>query len=76
MNGMQDGRGPLTCSALIKMMKRFEATSSLASRLRCGSPSAAAAVATAVEQTEQSMLEVCAHEECSAREDSRQTRVS
>ncbi|GFQ83046.1 transposable element tc3 transposase [Trichonephila clavata] len=58
------------------MMKKFEATGSLASRLRSGRPSTAAAVATIVDQTMQSMSVVAAHEECSAREVSRQTGVS
>ncbi|GIY23199.1 hypothetical protein CEXT_537321 [Caerostris extrusa] len=58
------------------MMKKFEATGSLASRQRSGRPSTAAAVATTVEQTVQSMSAVAAHGKCSAREVSRQTGVS
>lgn len=76
MKGMRDSKGPITSSALNKMMKKFEATGSLASRQRSGRPSTAAAVATTVEQTVQSMSAVAAHGECSAREVSRQTGVS
>ncbi|GIY02606.1 hypothetical protein CDAR_462751 [Caerostris darwini] len=72
MKGMRDSKGPITSSALKKMMKKFEATGSLASRQRSGRPSTAAAVATTVE----SMSAVAAHGECSAREVSRQTGVS
>ncbi|GIY31463.1 transposable element tc3 transposase [Caerostris darwini] len=43
---MRDSTGPITSSALKKMMKKFEATGSLASRQRSGRPSTAAAVAT------------------------------
>ncbi|GIY79384.1 transposable element tc3 transposase [Caerostris darwini] len=76
MKGMRDSKGPITSSALKKMMKKFEATGSLASLQRSGRPSTAAAVATTVEQTVQSMSAVAAHEECSAREVSRQTGMS
>ncbi|GIY29242.1 hypothetical protein CDAR_206691 [Caerostris darwini] len=55
MKGMRDSKGPITSSALKKMMKKFEATGSLASRQRSGRPSTAAAVAMTVEQTVQSM---------------------
>ncbi|GIX93789.1 hypothetical protein CDAR_606491 [Caerostris darwini] len=55
MKGMRDSKGPITSSALKKMMKKFEATGSLASRQRSGRPSTAAAVARTVEQTVQSM---------------------
>ncbi|GFY77440.1 uncharacterized protein TNIN_338801 [Trichonephila inaurata madagascariensis] len=58
------------------MMKKFEATGSVASRQRSGRPSTAAAVATTVEKMVQSMSVVAAHGECSAREVSRQTGVS
>ncbi|GIY72215.1 transposable element tc3 transposase [Caerostris darwini] len=75
MKGMRDSKGPITASALKKMMKKFEATGSLASRQTSGRPSTGAAVATTVEQTVQSMSAVAAHEECSARV-SRQTGVS
>ncbi|GIZ00097.1 transposable element tc3 transposase [Caerostris extrusa] len=73
---MRDSKGPITSSALMKMMKKFEATSSLTARQRSGRPSTAAAVATAVEQAGQSMSAVAAHGECSAREVSMQTGVS
>ncbi|GIY79814.1 transposable element tc3 transposase [Caerostris extrusa] len=73
---MRVSKGPITSSALKKMMKKFEATGSLVSRQRSGCPSTAAAVATTVEQTVQSMSAVAAHGECSARDVSRQTRVS
>ncbi|GIY36584.1 transposable element tc3 transposase [Caerostris darwini] len=76
MKGMRDSKGPITFSALKKMMKKFEATGSLASRQRSARPSTAVAVATTVEQTVQSMSAVAAHGECSAREVSRQTGVS
>ncbi|GIY80544.1 hypothetical protein CEXT_361711 [Caerostris extrusa] len=66
MKGMRDSKGPITSSALKKMMK-FEATGSWASRQRSGHPSTATAVATTVEQTVQSMSAVAAHGECSAR---------
>ncbi|GFY00254.1 transposable element tc3 transposase [Trichonephila clavipes] len=56
------------------MMKKLEATGSLATRQRGGCPSTA--VATAVEQTVQFMLMVAAHGKCSAREVLGQTRVS
>ncbi|GFS98850.1 uncharacterized protein TNCV_3528361 [Trichonephila clavipes] len=58
------------------MMKKFKATGSLTSRQRSGLPSTAAAVATTVEHTVQSMSVVAAHRECSAREVSKQTGVS
>ena len=74
MKGMRDGKGPITSSALYKMMK-FEATGPLASLPRNRCPSAAFAVATTVQQTVQSMSAVSAHVECSARELSRQTGV-
>ncbi|GFQ67504.1 transposable element tc3 transposase [Trichonephila clavata] len=77
MKGMRDSKGPITSSALNKMMKKLEATGSLASRQRSGRLSKAAAVATTVEQTVQSMSSVAeAHRECSARDVSRQTGVS
>ncbi|GIX95709.1 transposable element tc3 transposase [Caerostris extrusa] len=57
---MRDIKGPITSSS-------FQ---------RNGRPSTAAAVATTVEQTVQSMSAVAAHGECSAREVSRQTGVS
>ncbi|GIY73492.1 transposable element tc3 transposase [Caerostris extrusa] len=57
-------------------MKKIETTGSFASRQRSGRPLTAAAVATTVEQTVQSMSAVAAHGECSAREVSRQTGVS
>ncbi|GIX72554.1 transposable element tc3 transposase [Caerostris extrusa] len=72
----RDSKGPITSSALKKMMKKFEATGSLASRQRSGRPSTAAAVATTVEQTVQSMSAVAAHGECSLPEVWRQTGVS
>ncbi|GIX78558.1 glycine receptor subunit alphaZ1 [Caerostris darwini] len=75
MKGMRDSKGPITSSALKKMMKKFEATGSLALRQRSERLSTAAAVATTVEQTVQSMSAVAAHGECSAREVSRQTGV-
>ncbi|GFQ88992.1 transposable element tc3 transposase [Trichonephila clavata] len=56
-------------------MRKFEATDSLASRQRSGRPSTAPAIATTVEETEQSMSAVAAHRECSAREVSKQTGV-
>ncbi|GIX91770.1 transposable element tc3 transposase [Caerostris extrusa] len=58
---MRDSKGSITSSALKKMMKKFEATGSLASRQRSGRPSTAAAVATTVEQTVQSMSAIAAH---------------
>ncbi|GIX89431.1 hypothetical protein CEXT_311731 [Caerostris extrusa] len=61
MKGMRDSKGPITSSALKEMMKKFEATGSLASRQRSGRPSTAAAVATTMEQTVQSMSAVAAH---------------
>ncbi|GFV05225.1 transposable element tc3 transposase [Trichonephila clavipes] len=76
MKGMRDNKGPITSSALNKIMKKFEDTGSLVSRQRSGRPSTAAAVATTVEQAVQSMLVVAARGECSAREVSRQTGVS
>ncbi|GIX89851.1 hypothetical protein CEXT_412621 [Caerostris extrusa] len=51
---MRDSKGPITSPALKKMMKKFEAAGSLASRQRSGRPSTAAAVAPTVEQTVQS----------------------
>ncbi|GIY41002.1 hypothetical protein CEXT_686831 [Caerostris extrusa] len=66
MKGMRDSKGPITSSALKKMMKKFEATGSLASRQRSGCSSTVAAVATTVEQTVQSMSAVAAQGECSA----------
>ncbi|GIX68673.1 hypothetical protein CEXT_801721 [Caerostris extrusa] len=38
MKGMRDSKGPITYSALKKMMKKFETTGSLASRQRSGRP--------------------------------------
>ncbi|GFV56844.1 hypothetical protein TNCV_145961 [Trichonephila clavipes] len=72
MKGMRDSKGPMMSSAL----KKFEATGSLVSHQRSGHPSTAAAVVKTVEQSVQSMSAVAAHGECSAREVSRQTRVS
>ncbi|GFW31576.1 hypothetical protein TNCV_4420091 [Trichonephila clavipes] len=68
MKGMQDSKGPISSSVLNKIMKKFEATVSLASRQKSGRPSTAAVVATTVEQTVQSVSAVAAHGECSARE--------
>ncbi|GIY94153.1 hypothetical protein CEXT_299341 [Caerostris extrusa] len=62
MKGMRDSKGPIKSS-----LKKFETTGSLASRQRSGRPSIAAAVATTVQQTVQSMSAVAAHGECSAR---------
>ena len=62
MKGMQNGIGLITSSELNKMMN-FEATGFLASRLRSGRPSAAAAVATTVDLTVQSISAVSAHGE-------------
>ena len=76
LKGMRDDKGSITCSELNKIMKKFEATGFLAPRPRSGCPSAAAAVATSVEQTVQSMSAVSAHGECNAREVSRQTGLS
>ena len=76
MKGKRSRKGPITPSALIKMMKKFESTGSLASRPRSGRPSTTAAVVTTVEQTVQSMSAISAHGESSAREVSRQTGVS
>ncbi|GIX85500.1 transposable element tc3 transposase [Caerostris extrusa] len=56
-------------------MKKFEATGSLVSLQRSGRPSTAAAVATTVEQTVQSMSAVAAHG-LFCREVSRQSGVS
>ena len=36
MKGMRDGKGPITSSALNKMMKKFEVTGSLASSPKSG----------------------------------------
>ncbi|GIZ02560.1 hypothetical protein CEXT_85621 [Caerostris extrusa] len=56
------------------MMKKFEATGSLASRQKwSGRPSTAAAVATTVEQTGAVHVGGCCTWECSAREVSNQT---
>ncbi|GIY49024.1 hypothetical protein CEXT_131181 [Caerostris extrusa] len=38
MKGMRDSKGPITSSALKKMMKKFEATGSLASRQEVNVP--------------------------------------
>ncbi|GFU55922.1 transposable element tc3 transposase [Trichonephila clavipes] len=76
MKSMRDSKGLITYSALNKMMKKSKATGSFASRQRSGRPSTAAAIATTVEQSVQSMSEVAAHEESSDREVSRQKRVS
>ncbi|GIY66025.1 transposable element tc3 transposase [Caerostris extrusa] len=76
MKYMRDSKGPITSSALKKMMKKFEATGSLAPRQRSGHPSTVAAVATTVEQTVQYMSAVAAHGECSALKVSRQKGVS
>ncbi|GFX15715.1 hypothetical protein TNCV_2132011 [Trichonephila clavipes] len=65
---MRDIKGPITSSALNKMMKRFDVTGSMASSQRSGRPSTAAAVVTTVEQTVQSMSVIAVHGECSARE--------
>ncbi|GFY46966.1 hypothetical protein TNIN_77381 [Trichonephila inaurata madagascariensis] len=61
MKGMRDSKGPITSSALNKIMKKSEATSSLASDQRSGSTSTAVAVATTVEKTVQSKSVVAAH---------------
>ncbi|GFY80090.1 hypothetical protein TNIN_254481 [Trichonephila inaurata madagascariensis] len=50
MKCMRDSKGPITYSAMNKMMKKFEATD--------GRPSTAAVVAMTVEQTVQSMSAV------------------
>ena len=55
MKDMRDGKGPITSSALNKMMKKFEATGSLESRTR------RIPVPTTVEQTAQFMLAFSAH---------------
>ncbi|GFW83154.1 hypothetical protein TNCV_3237011 [Trichonephila clavipes] len=70
---MRDIKGPITPFSLNKMMKKFDATCSLASCQRSGLPSTAAAVASTVEQMVQSMSVVAAHGECRAREVSVQT---
>ncbi|GIX73317.1 hypothetical protein CDAR_243321 [Caerostris darwini] len=44
MKGMRESKGPTTSSALKKMLKKFEATGSLASRQRSGRPSSVAEV--------------------------------
>ncbi|GFW54966.1 hypothetical protein TNCV_2785811 [Trichonephila clavipes] len=44
MKGMRDSKGPITFSALNRMMKKFKATDSLTSRQRSGRPSTAFAV--------------------------------
>ncbi|GFW40258.1 transposable element tc3 transposase [Trichonephila clavipes] len=75
MKGMRDSKEPISSSALNKMMKKFEATGSLASRQN-GRPSTSVAVAMTVEQTVQFMSVAAAHGEYSAREVSRQTGVS
>ncbi|GFY41267.1 transposable element tc3 transposase [Trichonephila inaurata madagascariensis] len=72
---MRYSKRPITSSALNKMMKKFEATGSLAS-CQSGSPSTATVVAPTVEQTVQSMSVVATHGECNAREVSRWTEVS
>ncbi|KAG8177125.1 hypothetical protein JTE90_025898 [Oedothorax gibbosus] len=69
-------KGPITSSAMNKLMKKFKATGSLESHPRSGRPSAVAAVATTVEQTVQTISAVSAHRECNAREVLRQTGVS
>ncbi|GFX64508.1 transposable element tc3 transposase [Trichonephila clavipes] len=76
MKDMRDSKGAITFSALNKIMKKIEATGSLASRQRSRRSLTSAAVATRVKQTVQSMSAVAPHEECSAREVSRQTGVS
>ena len=75
MLGMRDGKGPITSSALNKMIMKFEATVFLASCPGSGCPSAAAAVATTVEQMLQSMSAISAHGEYRAREVSMQIGV-
>ncbi|GFR09878.1 hypothetical protein TNCT_154451 [Trichonephila clavata] len=50
MESMRDRKGPITSSALNKMMKKFEVTDPLASIQRSGRPSTAAEVATTLEQ--------------------------
>ena len=50
MKGMRDGKGPITSSALNKMMNKFEVTGSLALCPRSGRTSATAAVATTVQR--------------------------
>ena len=76
MKGMSDSKGPLTSSALEKIMNKFEATCFLAPHARSGHPSSAAAISLTVEQTVQSMSAVSAQGECSARDVSRQSGVS
>ena len=68
MKGMRDGKGLITSSALKKMMKKFQAVGSLALCRRSGRTSVAAAVATTMEQTTQSISVISAHGECSAQE--------
>ncbi|GFX43201.1 hypothetical protein TNCV_2389091 [Trichonephila clavipes] len=67
LKGMRDSKGLITYYALNKMMKKFEATCSLASHQRSGRPSTATAVATTLEWTVQSMSAVVAFGEYSAR---------
>ncbi|GIY84364.1 transposable element tc3 transposase [Caerostris extrusa] len=59
---MRDSKGPITSSALKKMMKKFEATGSLASRQKVDVPQQPLLLPT-VEQTVQSMSTVAAHGE-------------
>ncbi|GIY99526.1 hypothetical protein CEXT_516981 [Caerostris extrusa] len=61
MKGMRDSKGPITSSALKKMMKKFEATGSLASRQRSGRPSTTSCCCHDSGQTVQSMSVVAAH---------------
>ncbi|GFY66001.1 down syndrome cell adhesion molecule-like protein Dscam2 [Trichonephila inaurata madagascariensis] len=68
LKGMRGSKRPITPSLLNKIMKKFEAADFLTSHQRSGLPSTAAAVATTVEQTVQSMSAVAAHEECGAGE--------
>ncbi|GFX56523.1 hypothetical protein TNCV_74691 [Trichonephila clavipes] len=51
---MRESKESIMSSTLNKMIEKFEATCSLASRQRNGRPSSAAAVATTVEKTVQS----------------------
>ena len=61
VKGRRDGKGPITSFALNKMVKKFEVTGSLVSRLKRGHPSPTDSVATTVEQTMQSMSAISAH---------------
>ncbi|KAF8773188.1 hypothetical protein HNY73_015868 [Argiope bruennichi] len=76
MKGMRDVVGPMTGSALTKVMQKFETTGSFASRLRSGPSTASATVVPTVEQSVKSMSVVSAHGKCSAREVSLQKGLS